>query len=222
MSERILRWFGDRRNMTVLDMTHEHLELTTRAVHKLYEMVQKVGEGTGDKREYYEIISQHEMEADKIRRAMVTELSNRNLYATERDDLMELVRAVDWVADWAREASRILVVIPFEKLPDDFKKAIEDMCRENYSCVKVLGECIHELSKNPKKALELADQVELFEEDLDDLYSIARSLFVNLGDTGMTRGAMILVNEFMDSIETVADWCENAADIARAIAIRVI
>ena len=153
---------------------------------------------------------------------MVTELSNRELYATERDDLMELVRAVDWIADWAREASRILVVIPFENLPETFKKSIVDMCRENYSCVKVLGECIHELSKNPKKALELADQVELFEEDLDDLYAVARSHFVELGDVGMTRGAMILLNEFMDAIETVADWCENTADVARAIAIRVI
>ena len=222
MSERILRWFGDRRNETVLEMTHEHLELTTKAVHKLYEMVQDVVDSPEKKKEYYEIISMHEMEADRIRRAMVTELSNRNLYATERDDLMELVRAVDWVADWAREASRILVVIPFENLPEEFRKSIENMCRENYSCVKVLGECIHELSNNPKKSLELADQVELFEEDLDDLYSIARTYFAELDDVGMTRGAMILLNEFMDAIETVADWCENTADIARAIAIRVI
>jgi predicted phosphate transport protein (TIGR00153 family) len=222
MSERILRWFGDRRNMTVLDMTHEHLELTTRAVHQLYEMVEKIREGSADKKHYYETISMHEMEADRIRRAMVTELSNRDLYATERADLMELVRAVDWIADWAREASRILVIIPFEKLPDNFIQAIEAMCSENYSCVKVLGECIHELSSNPKKALELADQVELFEEDLDDLYAEARILFVDLSDVGMTRGAMILLNEFMDAIETIADWCENTADIARAIAIRVI
>ena len=222
MSERILRWFGDRRNETVLDMTHEHLELTTKAVHKLYEMVQEVGNSPEKKKEYYEAISTHEMEADRIRRAMVTELSNRELYATERDDLMELVRAVDWVADWAREASRILVVIPFEKLPEVFRRSIEHMCRENYSCVRVLGECIHELSGDPKKALELADEVELFEEDLDDLYAIARSHFAELDDIDMTRGAMILLNEFMDAIETVADWCENTADIARAIAIRVI
>ena len=222
MSERLLRWFGDRRNETVLEMTHEHLELTTKAVRKLYEMVQDVADNPEKKKEYYETISMHGMDADRIRRAMVTELSNRELYASERDDLMELVRAVDWVADWAREASRILVVIPFEILPEDFRKAVENMCLENYSCVKVLGECIHELSNNPRKSLELADEVEMFEEDLDDLYAVARSHFVELDDVGMTRGAMILLNEFMDAVETVADWCENTADIARAIAIRVI
>ena len=222
MSKRIMRWFGDRRNETVLDMTHNHLEKTENAVKELYEMVQAVGAGERDKKKYYESISQHEMMADKIRRDMVTELSNRDLYATERDDLMELVRAVDWVADWAREASRLLVILPFEKLPSTFKQSIADMCRENYRCVKVLDDCIKALSVDPKKALELADQVELMEENIDDLYATAREMYVNIEIPDMTRGAMILLNEFMASIETVADWCENSADIARAIAIRVI
>lgn len=222
MSERILRWFGDRRNESVLEMTHKHLELTTSAVYQLYIMVNNVVDSPGVKREYYESISKYEMDADRIRRDMVTELSNREIYPNERDDLMELVRAVDWIADWAREAARLLMVIPFENLPKEYRISIENMCSENYSCVKVLSECIHELSNNPKKALDLADQVELFEEDIDDLYSIARVQFVELTDVGLSRGELILLNEFMDAIETVADWCENTADIARAIAIRVI
>ena len=222
MSERIMRWFGDRRNETVLDMVHNHLELTEKAVRELYEMVVAVGESPIDKKKYYESISQHEMRADEIRRKMVTELSIRDLYASERDDLMSLVRAVDWVADWAREASRILVIIPFEKLPEEFRKAIENMCLENYNGVQILDNCVKALSVNPKKALELADKVELSEENIDDLYAIARIMYIDLDVPEMTRGAMILLNEFMESIETVSDWCENSADVARAIAIRVI
>jgi predicted phosphate transport protein (TIGR00153 family) len=217
-----MRWFGDRRNETVLDMVHNHLELTEKAVKELYEMVDEVGKGSVDKKIYYDSISQHEMKADQIRREMVTELSKRDLYASERDDLMELVRAVDWVADWAREASRILVIVPFEKLPDDFKKAIADMCRENYNGVQILDECIKALSVNPKKSLELADKIELSEENVDDLYAVARELYVQIDVPEITRGAMILINEFMEAIETVSDWSENTADIARAIAIRVL
>ncbi len=220
MSERILRWFGDRRNVTVLEMAHNHLDLTTQAVRELYEMVRVVGDAPESKKEFYERISEMEMKADQIRRDMVTELSQRDLYPTERDDLMELVRAVDWIADWAREAGRILVIIPFEVLPEELRRSIENMCRENYSCVKVLATCIHALSGNPRKALELADQVELFEEDVDNLYAESRQIMAGIDDMGMTRGASILLNEFMDAVETVADWCENTADIARAIAIR--
>ncbi len=220
MSERILRWLGDKRNVTVLEMTHNHLDLTTQAVKELYEMVRSVGDAPESKNEFYERISEMEMKADQIRRDMVTELSQRELYPSERDDLMELVRAVDWIADWAREAGRILVIIPFERLPEELRKSIEDMCQENYSCVRVLAECIHALSGNPKKALELADQVELLEEDVDDLYAESRQIMAEIDDLGMTRGASILLNEFMDAVEMVADWCENTADIARAIAIR--
>ncbi|MCK5671499.1 DUF47 family protein [Candidatus Bathyarchaeota archaeon] len=221
MSERILRWFGDRRTETVIDMTHRHLELTTEAVKQLYEMVRTASDDQ-EKKVFYEAISQNEMKADQIRREMVTELSKRELYPAERDDLMELVRAVDWIADWAREAARILVIIPFYKLTPEFKGTIEDMCKENYSIVRVLAKCIHALSTNPKEAMEYADQVELLESDLDDLFGSARNHFVELGDIGMTRGALILVNELMQAIETVSDWCENTADIARAISIRVI
>ena len=216
MSERILRWFGDRRTEMVIDMTHRHLELTTEAVKQLYEMVRTASDDQ-EKKVFYEAISQNEMKADQIRREMVTELSKRELYPAERDDLMELVRAVDWIADWAREAARILVIIPFYKLTPEFKGTIEDMCKENYSIVRVLAKCIHSLSTNPKEAMEYADQVELLESDLDDLFGSARNHFVELGDIGMTRGALILVNELMQAIETVSDWCENTADIARVI-----
>jgi predicted phosphate transport protein (TIGR00153 family) len=220
LSERILRWFGDKRNVTILEMTHNHLDLTTRAVKELHEMVRVVGDAPESKKEFYERISQMEMKADQIRRDMVTELSQRDLYPSERDDLMELVRAVDWIADWAREAGRILVIVPFERLPEELRLSIEDMCRVNYSCVRVLAECIHALSGDPKRALELADQVELLEEDVDDLYAAARQIMAGIEDLGMTRGASILLNEFMDAVEMVADWCENTVDIARAIAIR--
>jgi predicted phosphate transport protein (TIGR00153 family) len=221
MSERILRWLGDRRNETVLQMAYEHLQVTTDAVKELFEMVRTFS-SEQEKKMYYEKISQLEMKADQLRREMVTELSNRDLFPNERDDLMELVRAVDWIADWSREAARILVIIPFMELPGEFRISIEDMCRENYSCVRVLAHCILELSKDPRKALEYADQVELLEEDLDDLYGAARHHFVKLKNIDITRGAMILVNEFMEAIETISDWCENTADIARSIAIRVI
>jgi hypothetical protein len=222
MSERILRWFGDRRNQKILEMTYQHLELTTQAVRELHEMVQAVTVDPSLKKKLYEDISKLEMKADQMRRDMVTQLSERDVYPNERDDLMELVRAVDWIADWAREAGRILVIVPFERMPEEFRKSVEDMCRENYNCVKVLSKCIRELPHDPRKALELADQVELYEENLDDLYAVARGHFVKIENIELSRGEMILVNEFIDAVETVADWCENSADIVRAVSVRQI
>jgi len=168
----------------------------------------------------YMSVSEMEMQADELRRSMVEELTEGEMFPEERDDLMELVRAVDWIADWSREAGRILNSIPFEKAPDEMKGAAMNMVRANVDCVKVLTECVRALPRDSRKALTLANEVEMLEENIDDLYGEARKLLASLEFPGFTTGALILLNEFLDALETVADWCENTADIVRAIAVR--
>jgi len=221
MSERILRWLGDYRNEEVLNLVREHLELTQKAVEGLYNMVSCACDDPEGKRALYDRISELEMKADQLRRDMIFKLTERNIFPNERQDLMDLVRAVDWVADWSREAGRILVIIPFEKAPDEMKDAAQEMCKECVAGVTLLAECINELSRDRMKALALADQVEMIEEDIDEIYSKARRYLATLVYPGFSRGALILLGEFLDAVETVADWCENTVDIVRAIAVRV-
>lgn len=203
-------------------MVEEHLELTQNAVLDLYKMVEASAMCLEkDCKDFFESVSQLEMRADDLRRKMVEELTKSEMFPEERQDLMELVRAVDWVADWSKEAGRILVIIPFDKAPDKMKQAALNMCKANVDCVAVLYDCVQSLhEKNPAKALSLADKVEMLEENLDELYSIARYHLANLEYPGFSVGALILLNEFLDALETIADWCENTADIVRAIAVR--
>ena len=221
MSERLLRWFGDKRMETVLGMVEDHLELTQNAVQALDKMVSSACDSEKEKEEFYDEISDMEMKADELRRDMVIELTKRNIYPTEREDLMELVRAVDWVADWAREAGRILSIIPFERSPKEMKVAAQDMCQANIKCVSALAGSIESLRKDSAKSITLADEVERIEEDIDELYSVARRHLATLKFEGFTFGSLILLNMFLDAMETVADWCENTADIVRVIAVRV-
>jgi len=221
MSDRLRRWFGDYRNKIVLDMVREHLQLTKNAVHSLYGMVSAASIEPSGKKKIYDELSDFEKRADELRRGMIVKLTERDIFPTEREDLMELVRAVDWVADWAREAGRILLVIPFEKAPDEVRQKALDMSKGVIRSVDILAECINVLSEDGLKALTLADQVELLEEDIDELYSQARMSIATLEFPEFSRGALILLNEFFDALETVADWCENTVDIVRAIAVRI-
>jgi len=214
-------WFAPKRGHKVLKMVEDHLKLTQKAVNSLYEMVEAAAECDPDKcKRSYMSVSDMEMQADELRRSMVEELTEGEMFPEERDDLMELVRAVDWIADWSKEAGRILNSIPFEKAPDEMKEAAMNMVRANVDCVKVLTQCIKALPKDGRKALTLANEVEMLEENIDDLYGEARKLFASLEFPEFTTGALILLNEFLDAIETVADWSENTADIVRAIAVR--
>ena len=220
MSRRLFGWFAPKRGENVLKMVEEHLELTQNAVMDLYKMVEASAMCLEkDSKDFFESVSQ-QMRADALRRTMVEELTKSEMFPEEREDLMELVRAVDWVADWSKEAGRILVIIPFETAPDEMKEAAKNMCKANVDCVGVLSKCVKALHEDPKAALSLADEVEMLEENIDELYSIARYHLANLEYPGFSVGALILLNEFLDALETIADWCENTADIVRAIAVR--
>ena len=222
MARRIFNWFTPTRGQEVLEMVEEHLDLTRNAVQDLYKMVEASAMCLEkDCKDFFDSVSKLEMRADSLRRKMVDELTKSEMFPEEREDLMELVRAVDWVADWSKEAGRILVIIPFDRAPDEMKQAALNMCKANVDCVGVLSDCVQTLhEKNPTKALSLADNVEILEEELDELYSEARGHLANLEYPGFTVGALILLNEFLDALETIADWCENTADIVRAIAVR--
>ena len=220
MSKRILRWFTDFKNTEVLSLVRDHLDLTKTAVQELYNMTCSACETSLEKKTLYNKISEVEMKADALRREMIAKLTERDVFPEERQDLMELVRAVDWVADWAREAGRILVIIPFEKAPNEMKGAAQDMAKACLMAVTLLADCMDALSRDVSKAIEIANEVEIIEEDMDVLYSIARGYLASFEFNGFSRGSLILLNEFLDALETVSDWCENTTDIIRAIAVR--
>jgi predicted phosphate transport protein (TIGR00153 family) len=221
MARRIFGRFGPKRGEKVLELVENHLELTQNAVLSLQKMVEASGEkGQEEGSNIFPDISRFEREADELRRTMVEELTKGEMYPEERDDLMELVRAVDWIADWSKEAGRILRTIPFEKAPDNIKEATYNMVKANVDCVRVLIKSIDALPKDPSEALSYADEVEMLEETIDDLYGETRYLFAKEKMLDFKTGELILMNEFFDAIETIADWCENTADIVRAIAVR--
>lgn len=221
MSRRLFGWFAPKRGENVLEMIEKHLELTQQAVNSLYKMVEVATDSNQiEGSVVFTDISRFEREADNLRRKMVVELTEGEMYPEERDDLMELVRAVDWIADWSKEAGRILRTIPFEKAPDSIKDATLNMVKANIDCVKVLTKSIDALPTNQAKALSLSDEVEMLEETIDDLYGEARFHFAKEELDQFKTGELILMNEFFDAIETIADWCENTADIVRAIAVR--
>jgi predicted phosphate transport protein (TIGR00153 family) len=221
MARRIFGRFGPKRGEQVLELVERHLELTQNAVLSLQQMVEISGEkGQKEGSKVFPDISLFERQADELRRTMVEELTKGEMYPEERDDLMELVRAVDWIADWSKEAGRILRMVPFEKAPDNIKGATYNMVKANVDCVKVLIKSIDSLPRDPSEALSYADEVEMLEESIDDLYGETRYHFATEPLIEFKIGELILMNEFFDAIETIADWCENTADIVRAIAVR--
>ncbi len=61
--------------------------------------------------------------------------------------------------------------------------------------------------------------MERIEEEVDEQYHQARSYYPKMNLNKINSGEVILISQFIDAIEYIADWCENTIDQVRVIAI---
>ena len=222
MSKKISDWFTTRRERQVLENVNRHLGLSQDCVIELERMVDAAS--TGDlegKKGSYQRLSQMETDADELRRTLSEEFLTKGSLPTDlREDLMELVRTMDWVADWSKEAGRLLNLLPYDRVPEPLKLGARKMASELIQCVLTLRKSINALATDTTAALRLAYEVERSEERIDDLYNEVRSQFLNLDSAYFQVPFLILLNMFFDALEMVSDWCENTSDLVRVLCVR--
>lgn len=218
MSE-LLRWFEKRRETKALATVQRHLALTTGIVEDLERAVNAAIKGDeNEMRKCIERVASSEREADGLRRRVMDEVSRGELSPIDREDLMDLVKRVDMVADWNRESTRILGAIPMEFVPQKLKEEILVMVKSVKECVAALQKCVNKMMTKPEEALQAADVVEREEEKVDDFHEKARVL---IGRENLPRaGVAVLISELFEAIEMIADSCEDACDQVRVIMVR--
>ncbi|MDH7564425.1 MAG: DUF47 family protein [Candidatus Bathyarchaeota archaeon] len=218
MSE-LIRWFQRRRETLALKNIQRHLSITTEIVDDLDKAVSAaLKEEEKEMQKIIQRITLGEREADALRRKVIDEISNGELPPTDRVDLMDLVKRVDMVADWSREATRILRALPMKRVPESIKEEFSEMSRSVKECAASLQQCVNKMMTKPEEALQAADMVEREEEKIDDVHEKARML---LGTENLTQaGVAILISELFEAIEMIADACEDACDQVRVIMVR--
>jgi predicted phosphate transport protein (TIGR00153 family) len=215
----LFRWFEKRRETKALKMMERHLALTMNAVEDLENaMKAMMADNENEMKMHIDHVKKAENEADQMRRDVMNELARGELPPAEREDLMHLVKRIDMVADWSRESTRILNATPIREVPENLKRACVKMVEGVKECALALRKCVSQLAEKPEEALIEADQVERLEEKVDDIFGEARQILAK--ETKMSLGVAILINELLEAIEMVADWCEDACDQVRIIAVR--
>ena len=218
MSE-LIKWFAKRYETKALTAVQRHLALTTGIVEDLEKAIGAAVQG--DLREMQtsiERVTKNEREADELRRRIVDEVSKGELSPVDRIDLMDLVKRVDMVADWNREATRILGAIPIEYVPRTIQDEFVEFVISAKECTKSLQKCINKMMTKPEEALKAADEVEGLEEVCDDIHEKARKL---LGKEELPKaGVVVLISQLFEAIEMIADSCEETCDQVRIIMVR--
>lgn len=217
-------WFAARTRGRAIEMVRQATRMLLPSVEELIACVNSAIAAKKDELERaFTRLHQLEREGDSLRRLIITELARGNLPIDERRSIARLTREVDWVADWCLEAGRLVRISQMNKVPEELRATALDMCKVVRDCVSNTQQCIDLLTdKRVEEALDAADRVERLEEEVDDLYRKARGLLSEIsGPPEFTVGQVILLAEFMNAIENVADRCEDVCDQARVIAVSV-
>jgi predicted phosphate transport protein (TIGR00153 family) len=215
----LLKWFEKRREIKAITLMQRHLATTIGAVEDFERAVKaSVSNSEKDVRASIDRVVGAEKEADRLRRAVMSELSGGELPPTDREDLMHLIKHVDMVADWSRESTRILSAISMQDVSGSLREAAVGMVEGVRNCAVALRKCINSMAERPDEALKAADDVERLEEKVDDLFENSRRLLAK--EEGLKVGVAILLNELFEAIEMAADACEDACDQVRVIIVR--
>ena len=219
MSE-LLRWFGRRREVRAVDLMEKHLANAVSAVEDLERALEAALRGDEeDMLACIRRVDEAEQEADRLRRAIMDELASEVISPTGREDLMHLVKRIDMIADWSREATRILEALPLKEAPKAILEECLKMARGARECAHAVRRAVIKLLEKPREALKEADTVERLEEEVDALYMEGRKVFARLAPECPRTPVLILLRDLMDAIENVADWCENSCDQVRVISV---
>jgi predicted phosphate transport protein (TIGR00153 family) len=215
----LIKWFEKRRETKAIAIVHCHLALTIGAVEYLEKAVKaSLKKHEKEVQRYVERVESNEKEADALRRKAMDEISRGELSPMDREDLMNLIKRVDMVADWSRESTRVLGAIPINQMPRTLQKASIEMLERVKKCTLLLQRCVNTMMKKPEEALKAADNVERLEEQVDDFYGKARIL---LGKEEIQKaGVAVLISQLFEAIEMIADSCEDACDQVRVIMVR--
>jgi len=215
----LLKWFEKRREERAIQMIKQHLALTVGIVEDLESAIRAAVKGKNEEmRNAIKRVAKNEEEADRIRRKVMDELSHGELSPIDREDLMNIVKGVDMVADWSHESARLLAVLPMDEVPELIKKTCIKMMEGVKKCVYALRKCVSTMMENPKEALNAADEVEREEEKVDDLHRDARKALVQ--ERNVRASVAVIINEFYETLEVISDWCEDTCDQVRITMIR--
>jgi predicted phosphate transport protein (TIGR00153 family) len=202
----------------ILNVIEKHVALCTSISTELIEATaRKIAGNRAEAERHIERLCQMEVQADGLRREVAVELAKGVLPPLSREVLIHLIKNLDMVADWAKDAARILRIIPADELTKGFERVLKRMVAKADLCVHTLGSSVIALYEDYQQAVAECDEVERIEEEIDDLYIEALRV---IHDSHMETP--MLVTELVRAVEMMADQCEDTADLIRIVIISTL
>jgi hypothetical protein len=213
----LLEWFGKRKESVVMKAMREHAQAISDTITELNRAVVAMTRGEKEKAlDAIKRVALSEKEADRLEEKITEELSTGDLEPKEREDLMHLIRRMDYVADWAKEASMNLqlVVEANVQVPLTLWVKYSAMTAELEKSAKALKTTIDNLGVDEEAVGRYERSVVIQEHILDEMYFSTKKeiLFADIDPK-----AIYLMRDILHDIENSSDKCKDAADMIHII-----
>ncbi|MDD1755621.1 MAG: DUF47 family protein [Methanomassiliicoccales archaeon] len=217
--ETLLDWFGKRRESVVMSLLRDHAQKVADTITELNRAVLALCKT--DQNSALDALrrsSLSEKEADNLEDRITEELSKGDLASKEREDMMHLIRRMDFAADWAKEAGMNiqLVIEANVDVPVTLWNKYCIMTQELEKEAKLLKSCIDSLGVDDEAVMKYEKAVKVQEHILDDLhYSTKKEIFFSSIDPK----AIYLMRDILHCLENSSDKCNDAAEIIHLLLV---
>jgi predicted phosphate transport protein (TIGR00153 family) len=215
----IERWFEQRRKLRVLEIAYRQMTLALDTVNALETSVKAAT--VGDKETAKTTIDRLfivEEEIDNLRRTVFEELTRGKLPTQDREDIMNLVKNLDTMADHVKNSARNVLVLLDAKVPAELWKGFLDMSHGVVRCAAVLKESLGYLGEKPSEARAASVRVEDEEKKVDTQFLVIKSLLLKYGEE-VNPAILLILKDLLDAMEEAADACADTGDYIRVLTV---
>jgi len=213
------RWFVQRRKSKVLELADRQLTLAIDTVTELENSISAASrKNVEEAKKYIEKLFLTEEEIDNLRRTIFEESTRGSLPLNDREDLMHLVKRLDVMADFVKDSGRSVLLLLEISIPKELWNAYAEMAKDLVECAKVLRASIEKLGSDPIEARTLSQKVDQVEKRVDEKHLKIKGLLLK-SDKEVAPSTLLILKDLVESMEQVADSCDDTADYVRVLTI---
>ena len=156
-----------------------------------------------------------EHQGDDITHEIFNELSSNFITPFDREDIHELVTAIDDILDFIHGASKRMELYKITEFTADIIKLSELVL----SCTEEILKAVSELRnlKNPRKISDACVRINSMENHADDIFD---SAVARLFEEEKDAIKLIKMKEVLAALETATDKCEDAANVIESVLVK--
>lgn len=219
-SSNIMVWLSRRQEKKILDLCKAHMDKIVETVKWMRQTVHSFCDRNFDELEdNFKRTFDSEREADDIKRRILRDVSAGPLHPIDREEVIRLVLTADDIAENAKSGARRLRLASPEPFADEIKANLKEMADRCVEIVERVRIALDKLSESASAAIEVADQVEMLEESIDEFRLGLVKRVLKFGDEARSLGSWLMLLDAIENMEDVSDRSEDVADVIRSIAI---